>query len=73
MLARMSVTELYWRGGVFPEAVYYIIEPQPACSTQLAVLAAKVRSAHVHAVALTCPRVKTVCMGGRRQHRLVGC
>lgn len=48
---------------IFPEAVYHLIEPQPACSTQLAALAAKVRSAHVHAVALTYPGVKTVRMG----------
>lgn len=47
---------------IFPDAVYHLIEPQTACAPQLEALAAKVPSAHVHAVALTCPGVRKVHM-----------
>jgi FkbM family methyltransferase len=48
---------------IFPNAVYHLIEPQPGCAPDLAALAAEVLSAHVHAVALTRPGVRSVFMG----------
>lgn len=50
--------------GVFPEARFHLIEPQPACRGALEQLAAKFPAVTVHPVALTEPGIKKVTMLG---------
>lgn len=50
--------------SIFPEATFYLIEPQAACRPRLEETATHLRSCRIHAVALTEPGVKTVQMIG---------
>lgn len=50
--------------SLFPEAAFYLVEPQPACTSRLRNLAAGIPGLTVHAVAVTEPGVVRVRMVG---------